>query len=294
MDQLREQLATLLITRQVLGNIKESVIPFLVERLHLACLELSSTEDSPPCATPEESPGCSSASTPKLSQGETECAMFKYEGTFEDYLEMFIQFGHVTLFSSAFPWAALCALLNNLVEVRSDAFKLCFVFQRPFAQQANSIGTWQVAMEVMGMLAVVVNCALMGTLGQVQRLWPSLTPLEVLLSLVVLEHVVLCIKFAIAYAIPDVPDWVATEMAKTEFHRREAAKDAKLTTATRATCTSEDFLSPEHRCLWDPLSTSDPDSASQPGPLPSWVGRLLRMPVTKPRQRRRTMPTSQQ
>lgn len=250
MEQLREQLATLLITRQVLGNIKESVIPFLVERLHLACLELSSSEDSPSSVTPEDSPSCSSTSTPKLSQGETECAMFKYEGTFEDYLEMFIQFGHVTLFSSAFPWAALCALLNNLVEVRSDAFKLCFVFQRPFAQQANSIGTWQ--------------------------------------------HVVLCIKFAIAYAIPDVPEWVATEMAKTEFHRREAAKDAKLTTATRATCTSEDFLSPEHRCLWDPLSTSELDSASQPGSLPGWVGRLLRMPVTKPRQRRRTMLTSQQ
>ncbi|XP_050046097.1 anoctamin-8 [Dermacentor andersoni] len=294
MEQLREQLATLLITRQVLGNIKESVIPFLVERLHLACLELSSTEESPSSATPEESPATSSASTPKLSQGEIECAMFKYEGTFEDYLEMFIQFGHVTLFSSAFPWAALCALLNNLVEVRSDAFKLCFVFQRPFAQQANSIGTWQVAMEVMGMLAVVVNCALMGTLGQVQRLWPSLTPLEVLLGLVVLEHVVLCIKFAIAYAIPDVPEWVATEMAKTEFRRRKAAKDAKLTTATRGTCTSEDLLSPEHRCLWDPLSTSELDPASQPGSLPSWVGRLLRMPVTKPRQRRRTMPTSQQ
>lgn len=294
MEQLREQLATLLITRQVLGNIKESVIPFLVERLHLACLELSSSEESSSSATPEESPGTSSASTPKLSQGEMECAMFKYEGTFEDYLEMFIQFGHVTLFSSAFPWAALCALLNNLVEVRSDAFKLCFVFQRPFAQQANSIGTWQVAMEVMGMLAVVVNCALMGTLGQVQRLWPSLTPLEVLLGLVVLEHVVLCIKFAIAYAIPDVPEWVATEMAKTEFRRREAAKDAKLTTATRGTCTSEDFLSPEHRCLLDPLSTSELDSASQPGSLPSWVGRLLRMPVAKPRQRRRTMPTSQQ
>lgn len=294
MEQLREQLATLLITRQVLGNIKESVIPFLVERLHLACLELSTSEGPSASATPEEGPGSAGAPSPKLSQGEIECAMFKYEGTFEDYLEMFIQFGHVTLFSSAFPWAALCALLNNLVEVRSDAFKLCFVFQRPFAQQANSIGTWQVAMEAMAVLAVVVNCALMGTLGQVQRLWPSLSPLEVVLGLVLLEHVVLCVKFAIAYAIPDVPHWVATEMAKTEFRRREAAKGAKLTTATRGTCTSEDALSPEHRCLWDPLSAGDLDAAAQPGTLPSWVGRLLRMPVAKPRQRRRTMPTSQQ
>ena len=40
----------------------------------------------------------------------------QYEGTFEDYLEMFIQFGYVTLFSSAYPLDALCALLNNVME----------------------------------------------------------------------------------------------------------------------------------------------------------------------------------
>ena len=67
----------------------------------------------------------------------------QYEGTFEDYLEMFIQFGYVTLFSSAYPLAALCALLNNLCEIRGDAFKLCFVHQRPFGQRVADIGTWQ-------------------------------------------------------------------------------------------------------------------------------------------------------
>lgn len=57
---------------------------------------------------------------------------------------MFIQLGYVVLFSSAFPLAALCALINNLVEIRSDAFKLCFIFQRPFGQRVPNIGTWQV------------------------------------------------------------------------------------------------------------------------------------------------------
>ena len=69
---------------------------------------------------------------------------FQYEDTYEDYLEMCIQFGYVTLFSSAFPMAAMCALLNNVIEVRSDAFKLCMTFQRPFGQQVESIGIWQV------------------------------------------------------------------------------------------------------------------------------------------------------
>jgi anoctamin-8 len=69
---------------------------------------------------------------------------FQYEGTFEDYLEMLVQFGYVTLFSSAFPLAALCAFLNNIIEIRSDAFKLCFTLQRPFGERVRDIGTWQV------------------------------------------------------------------------------------------------------------------------------------------------------
>ena len=57
---------------------------------------------------------------------------------------MVIQFGYVTLFSSAFPLAALCALVNNVIEIRSDAFKLCITHQRPFGQQVENIGIWQV------------------------------------------------------------------------------------------------------------------------------------------------------
>lgn len=57
---------------------------------------------------------------------------------------MFIQFGYVTLFSSAFPLAAFWALLNNVIEIRSDAFKLCTTKQRPFGQYVQNIGSWQV------------------------------------------------------------------------------------------------------------------------------------------------------
>lgn len=57
---------------------------------------------------------------------------------------MFIQFGYVVLFSSAFPLAATCALINNIIEIRSDAFKLCTGLQRPFGQRVESIGEWQV------------------------------------------------------------------------------------------------------------------------------------------------------
>ena len=69
---------------------------------------------------------------------------FVFQGTMDDYLELFLQFGYVYLFSSAFPLAALWALLNNITEIRSDAFKMCRIFQRPFAESASSTGAWQV------------------------------------------------------------------------------------------------------------------------------------------------------
>ncbi len=34
----------------------------------------------------------------------------------------------------------------------------------------------------------------------------------------------LMLKLLISYAIPDIPSWVATEMAKIEYHRREIEK----------------------------------------------------------------------
>ena len=38
----------------------------------------------------------------------------------------------------------------------------------------------------------------------------------------------LLVKVWIAYIIPDIPSWVATEMAKIEWRRREAEKNVQM------------------------------------------------------------------
>uniref|UniRef100_A0A8C1YAL0 Anoctamin n=1 Tax=Cyprinus carpio TaxID=7962 RepID=A0A8C1YAL0_CYPCA len=159
-----------------------------------------------------------------LTQPEIECCMLTYEDTLQDYQEMFIQFGYVVLFSSAFPLAAMCALINNIVEIRSDALKLCTGLQRPFGQRVENIGQWQTAMEAMGLIAIIVNCYLIGQCGQLQRLFPWLSPEMAIISVVVLEHFAILLKYIIHVAIPDIPNWVADEMAKLEYQRREALK----------------------------------------------------------------------
>uniref|UniRef100_A0A1A8J2G6 Anoctamin n=2 Tax=Nothobranchius kuhntae TaxID=321403 RepID=A0A1A8J2G6_NOTKU len=166
--------------------------------------------------------------TVTLTQAEIESCMKTYEGTIQDYQEMFIQFGYVVLFSSAFPLAAMCALINNIIEIRSDALKLCTSMQRPFGQRVENIGQWQTAMEAMGLIAIIVNCYLIGQCGQLQRLFPWLSPEMAVVSIVLLEHVAVLLKYIIHVAIPDIPGWVADEMAKLEYRRREAFKKHEL------------------------------------------------------------------
>ncbi|XP_068425126.1 anoctamin-8 [Clinocottus analis] len=162
--------------------------------------------------------------TVSLTQAEMESCMQTYEDTLQDYQEMFIQFGYVVLFSSAFPLAAMCALINNIIEIRSDALKLCTGLQRPFGQRVENIGQWQTAMEAMGLIAIIVNCYLIGQCGQLQRLFPWLSPEMTIISIVLLEHFAILLKYIIHVAIPDIPGWVAEEMAKLEYRRREAFK----------------------------------------------------------------------
>ncbi|XP_030582549.1 anoctamin-8 isoform X1 [Archocentrus centrarchus] len=159
-----------------------------------------------------------------LTQAEMESCMQTYSDTFQDYQEMFVQFGYVVLFSSAFPLAAMCALINNIIEIRSDAFKLCTGLQRPFGLRVESIGQWQTAMEAMGLIAIIVNCYLIGQCGQLQRLFPWLSPEMAIISIVILEHFAILLKYIIHVAIPDIPTWVKEEMAKLDYQRREAFK----------------------------------------------------------------------
>ncbi len=45
-------------------------------------------------------------------------------GLLDEYLELAIQYGFITLFVTAFPLAPLFALLNNIFEIRLDANKV--------------------------------------------------------------------------------------------------------------------------------------------------------------------------
>ena len=54
-----------------------------------------------------------------------------YESTHDDFMALWLQFGHVFLFSSVYPLAGFFALLNNILDLRMDAYKLCKLMRKP-------------------------------------------------------------------------------------------------------------------------------------------------------------------
>ncbi|XP_068595564.1 anoctamin-5 isoform X1 [Brachionichthys hirsutus] len=137
--ELTTQLVIVMTGKQVWGNIQEALVPWLMNwwgsrkaRSHPESLYSRWEQDHD-------------------LQG------FGQLGLFYEYLEMVIQFGFITLFVASFPLAPLLALINNIIEVRVDAWKLTTQFRRPVAAKAHIIGAWQEILNGMAVLSVVTN-----------------------------------------------------------------------------------------------------------------------------------------
>lgn len=71
-----------------------------------------------------------------------------------------LQFGFVTLFVAAFPMAPIFALLNNLIEIRLDAYKFLVTNQRPMPARAEDLGVWTPILDGISKFAVLTNVRL--------------------------------------------------------------------------------------------------------------------------------------
>lgn len=72
------------------------------------------------------------------------------QSLFNEYLEMVLQYGFVTIFVAAFPLAPFFALLNNILEMRFDAKKLLKFHRRPVTQRVQNIGVWYRILDCIG------------------------------------------------------------------------------------------------------------------------------------------------
>lgn len=244
--QDREELSALLfgamVTRQIVRHAKEMILPFVQSWRE----QRANSKEEPNGTAAEESAAPAASTTkeraPDLSAMQ-KAIQREYEleeySEFDDFLDMALQFAHLTMFSSAMPLAAFCAWANNVFEQRTDMYKLCAFSQRTFPHAAVGIGSWLWTFEAISVAAVLTNVALIGwttpwfdeTMESVFGYEEPLKPHHKLLVLVLIEHILLCAKGLVVAVVPDVPEKVATELRRRQWvaeeaQRRECAKAA--------------------------------------------------------------------
>ncbi|KAF2983848.1 hypothetical protein EK904_005206 [Melospiza melodia maxima] len=99
----------------------------------------------------------------------------------------------------------------------------------------KEMGTYLLAFETMSVISVVTNCILIGMSPEVDALFPdSKMDLVLTVALVEFKHLLLAIKFIMAFVIPDKPRDIQMKLAKLEFESLEALKQQQMQLAAES------------------------------------------------------------
>ncbi|XP_040306330.1 anoctamin-7 [Herpailurus yagouaroundi] len=146
--ELAQELLVIMVGKQIINNVQEILVPKLQGWWQKFRLRSKKRK-----AGVSEAVG--------QAPWEADYELLPCEGLFDEYLEMVLQFGFVTIFVAACPLAPLFALLNNWVEIRLDARKFVCEHRRPVAERAQHIGIWSHILAGIAHLAVVSNAFLL-------------------------------------------------------------------------------------------------------------------------------------
>lgn len=158
------------------------------------------------------------------------------DGLFDDFLELALQFGMIMMFACVFPLAFAFAALNNITEIRTDALKLLAIMKRPEPRTAVTIGAWLNIFQFLIVMSICTNSALLVCLYDQEGKWKIEPGLAAIL---VMEHVLLLIKFGVSRFVPEEPAWVRANRLKNATQAQDVCSKQLLRTIS-AKATKDD------------------------------------------------------
>ncbi|KAK9281847.1 hypothetical protein L1049_004753 [Liquidambar formosana] len=147
------------------------------------------------------------------------------DGLFDDFLELALQFGMIMMFACVFPLAFAFAALNNVTEIRTDALKLLAILRRPIPRADATIGAWLNIFQFLIVMSICTNSALLVCLYDQEGKWriePGLA------AILIMEHVLLLIKFGFSRFVPEEPAWVRDNRVKNATHAQDVCSKQLL------------------------------------------------------------------
>lgn len=158
----------------------------------------------------------------QMSKIEEMMDPYEYEADFDEYLNLYLQFGYIFLFSSVYTPAAAFAFASNLLVLGTSLFKRREVYQRALARRVGNIAAWLDAFEILGAVAVVTNCALLAVNEPLREAFPDFSELEWILMFALIEHFVLVLQYFVKRICPKIPYKVKVALNKLEYESKMA------------------------------------------------------------------------
>jgi anoctamin-10 len=159
-DRLRKQVIYFTVTAQLVNLGMELIVPYLKRRGFAWFKQIQSDRAA---KNGNATPAASASDPPEdaafLERVRKEAELDVYDVN-ADIREMVLQFGYLSLFSVVWPLTGLSFLINDWVELRADAMKICVEMQRPTPWRADTIGPWLDSLSFLTWLGSVTTSAL--------------------------------------------------------------------------------------------------------------------------------------
>ena len=207
-DRLRKQVIYFTVTAQIVNFAMETIVPYLKRRVFKKYQEIKSERAAKKGgAAPSPSANDNPEETEFLAQVRSQAELDVYDVT-DDLREMVVQFGYLSLFSVVWPPTACSFLVNNWIELRSDAVKICIEMQRPTPLRADSIGPWLNSLGFLGWLGSITSAALVYLFSN-DGLGPDGSPYDIkgwalLLNIFFAEHIYLVVGSGVRFALSKI------------------------------------------------------------------------------------------
>ena len=147
-ERLRMELVSVFQIDTIRRLSMECLIPFALFRFRIRDIQHDHNIDN------------DSSDIPTTDQILQDLEKDEYE-QFDDYMEIVIQFGYVTLFASAYPLASMVSIVANLIEMRADCYRMTYLCQRPPSSRSQGMGMWRDLVAAIVWMSALTNCLLM-------------------------------------------------------------------------------------------------------------------------------------
>mmetsp|Transcript_29871 Transcript_29871/g.75185 ORF Transcript_29871/g.75185 Transcript_29871/m.75185 type:complete len:872 (+) Transcript_29871:145-2760(+) len=175
----------------------------------------------------------------KLSYVEAQAMRPAYSGDTDDYMELSISLGFISMFSVVFPLCALMSLVTNLVELRVLAFRMLRVVRRPLPRGQEGIGAWRGIMQNITYLACITSVGLLVCTTPRARTMKSLDQLK---WFTIFEHMMIAFVYFLESLVPEKS--LANERILEAHDAAESKIFAADSTPVKATKTNVTCLKP--------------------------------------------------